>query len=216
MRLYQFPHSPYCIPIVQAARALRSPLEVVNVANGDRSEILRITGGRYYQVPVLEDDAGTFHFETPEDPYAVPRMLDPSGRLFPECVEGLQQILLRYIENDLESVTFRLADPFYLDTISDPIERGLILRHKERKFGRGCVEQWRSERAELLAEAANLLRPLDQMLAQAAFLTGDVPVYSDFALAGVIGNFTFQNWNPLPDGLPDLAGWHARLLAFEY
>ena len=57
--------------------------------------------------------------------------------------EGLQRIVISYIEDNVESVTFKLVDPLLPSAISKtPIERAMVRRHKERKFGPGCEEHW--------------------------------------------------------------------------
>jgi glutathione S-transferase len=55
LKIYQFAHSPFCIAVTQAVRSVGIEPELVNVSNADRSAIVRLTGGAYYQVPVLAD-----------------------------------------------------------------------------------------------------------------------------------------------------------------
>ncbi len=209
----QFEHSPYCIPITHALTALGVPFEIRNVSNADRREVLETTDGAYYQVPVLVHNGQAIYESSPQS-LDIARYIDRTfagGALFPAACEGWQRILLPYIEDTIESITFRLVDPSYLRDLSDPVERGLIRRHKERKFGVGCVEDWARRREELTAEATSLLTPLDLMLQQTPFLLGDAPVFSDFALFGILGNLTYRDYNQLPPGLTALARWHARM-----
>jgi hypothetical protein len=56
LKIYQFAHSPFCIAVTQAVRSVGIEPELVDVSNADRSAIVRLTGGAYYQVPVLADD----------------------------------------------------------------------------------------------------------------------------------------------------------------
>ena len=53
--VYQLEHSPYCIPITRALDALGVSFKTKNVPNGNREEIIKLTQGAYYQVPVLVD-----------------------------------------------------------------------------------------------------------------------------------------------------------------
>jgi glutaredoxin 2 len=55
--LYEMAHSPFCIPA--AAFCAHAAIEFARreIPNGDRSAILRLTGGAYYQVPVIGHDA---------------------------------------------------------------------------------------------------------------------------------------------------------------
>ena len=47
------PHSPYAIPIRQALIACGVNHETRDVPNWDRGEIIKLTEGAYYQVPLL-------------------------------------------------------------------------------------------------------------------------------------------------------------------
>lgn len=218
LTVYQLEHSPYCIPITRALGALGVSFETHNVSNGDRREIIALTNGAYYQVPVLAHDEKVI-FESSPSSIDVARYIDRTlagGRLFPSDWEGLQRIIIPYIEDNVESVTFKLVDPFYVRDIEDPIERAMVRRHKERKFGPGCEERWMQERHALLADAERLLSPFDINLASRSFLFGDVPAFSDFALFGVLGNLTYRNYNTIPDSLPRLGGWFERMQTFKF
>ena len=114
LTVYQLEHSPYCIPITRALGALDQPYETRNVPNGDRREVIEITNGAYYQVPVIVHD-GKIVFESSSSSIDVARYVDGAlggGRLFPSDWEGLQRIVIPYIEDNVESVTFKLVDPF--------------------------------------------------------------------------------------------------------
>ena len=126
LTVYQLEHSPYCIPITRALGASGLPFEIRNVSNGDRREVIELTKGAYYQVPVLSHDAEVV-FESSPSSIDVARYVERKfggGRLFPPRWEGLQRIVIPYIEDEVESVTFKLVDPHYLREIQDPIERG--------------------------------------------------------------------------------------------
>jgi glutathione S-transferase len=218
LTIYQLEHSPYCIPISRALAALGLEFEERNVPNGDRREIIELTNGAYYQVPVLAHD-GKVIFESSPASINVARYVDQTfaaGRLFPAEFEGLQRIIIPYIEDDVESVTFKLVDPFYLRDIEDPIERAMVRRHKERKFGPECEEHWMQQHDALLSEAERLLTPFDITLASRSFLFVDAPIYSDFALFGVLGNMTYRNYNSIPTSLTSLRGWFEKMQTFKF
>jgi glutathione S-transferase len=220
VQVLQFPHSPYCLPITRALEALGVAFNVANVSNADRSEIIRLTNGAYYQVPVLVHD-GQIVFDGSAgspDGLDVARYVDRTwaeGRLFPAALAGVQSLLVPHIEGEVEGATFKLTDIHYLPTLTDLVERVMVLRHKERRFGRGCVDQWRANYAPMYAQATELLRPFDAMVAGQSFLLGPQPVYADFALFGVLANLTYNDWNPFPP-LPRLAEWFARMKAFRF
>ena len=61
-----------------------------------------------------------------------------------------------------------------------------------------------------------LLGPFDIILAKGPFLFGEAPIYSDFALFGVLGNMTYRNYNSLPTLLANLRGWFERMRTFKF
>lgn len=218
LAIYQLEHSPYCIPITRALDALGVPFEARNIANPDRSEIIRLTNGAYYQVPLLVHD-GTAIYESGGDSLDIARYVDrtfASGRLFPAEFEGLQRVIVPHIEGEIEGTTFKLIDPFYMRSIEDLVDRTLTRRHKERKFGAGCLDRWERERPALLVEAERLLAPFDLMLEQNPFLLGQRPVYADFALFGILGNMTYKGHNSLPSSLKCLAEWYGRMQIYRF
>src|SRR5690606_25685687 len=137
--LHELAHSPFCIPVRRILEAYERPFECVAVSASDRRGLARLTGGAYYQVPVLEDGGRVVH-ETAEDPLAVAHYLDmevAGGGLFPAHCAGIQEIIIAHIEDTLEGIGFRLSDPGYVDAIEDLGERVMVIRHKERKMGVG-------------------------------------------------------------------------------
>lgn len=218
LTVYQFAHSPYCLPITRALEALDVPFAIRNISNADRREIIEVTNGAYYQVPVLVHDERVI-FESSGDSLDVAHYVDRAfggGRLFPAEHEGFQRLVVAHLENDVEGVTFRLVDPPYLAAMENVTERTMIVRHKERKFGRGCVEAWAAGREDLAKSARALLEPYELALQQRPFLFGDVPVYADFALFGILGNLTYKDYNRLPEGFEALAAWFPRITTFRF
>jgi glutathione S-transferase len=216
--IYQLEHSPYCIPITAVLRAVGVKFRTVQVSYGDRTELFRLTGGAYHQVPVLVDGK-TVVFESAGDTLDVARHVDrrwAGGRLFPAEAEGLQRILVPNLEGEVEGTTFRLVDPKFFDALKDVRERMFFVRFKERKFGRGCIDLWRKQAPQLRAQAETLLTPYDLMLQQNPFLLGAAPVYADFALLGIVGNFTYRGINALPARLKALRAWVPRLERYRF
>jgi glutathione S-transferase len=216
--IYQLAYSPYCIPITQALTAVGQEFEIREVPNWDRGEILKLTNGLYYQVPVIQFEDRII-YESGTDTLDVARFVDKEfgqNKLFPKEFEGLQQIIVPYIENDLEGTTFKILDSYYLMTLEDVRARGMMIRHKERKFGRGCVEEWTSSRPQLLEKAVQLLRPFELMLAHSPFLLGDAPVYVDFALFGILENLVYGDWVEIPKELVRIKEWRDTLRRFRY
>ena len=55
-------------------------------------------------------------------------------------------------------------------TFEDVRALGTMIRYKERKFGRGCVDEGIRSRPQLLERAVQLLRPFELMLAHTLLL----------------------------------------------
>ena len=218
LTIYQMPHSPYCIPITRALVALGVPFETIDITPHTREEVIRASAGRYYQVPLLEHD-GRLIMESTADSIDIARHIDSSfagGRLFPAGIEAAHLPLVAQIENEFELAGFVLMDAEYIAQIDDVVARMMIIRHKERKFGPGCVDRWRLQHDELFEHFVDLLGPCELTLGERAFLFGDAPVYADYALLGVVENVTYQGWNSLPEALGNVARWRQALLEFRF
>ena len=115
----------------------------------------------------------------------------------------------------MEGIGFRLSDPGYVDTIQDLGERVMVIRHKERKLGAGCVDEWRRMAAEIGRQFEDGLKPLEARLAETHFLFGERPVYADYALFGVLRNAQFGGHYDLPGTLAKLKEWECNLDEFS-
>lgn len=111
----------------------------------------------------------------------------------------------------MEAVGFKLNDIHYEEWIPDLYDRTMMVRHKERKFGAGCLATWRAHQADLERELEALLAPLDQMLTQRAFLVDDRPRFVDFDLWGILGHYLYSGHYTVPRQLRSLSAWHERL-----
>jgi len=211
IELYQIPWSPYCLAIRRLLEFSGARHQVVRVAVGSRAPVWRLTRERYYQVPVLRD-ARNVVFETDADSQVIAKYLDSkfSLGLFPSGQEGVQSILWRYIENDLEGVGFKLNDIHWREFVP-PRDQLDFLRFKERKFGRGCLDQWRAQQPQLLAELEAKLLPFEAMLLDKEFLLDFHPRFVDFDLWGILANFLWSRHYQLPAAHTRLAAWYARL-----
>ncbi|MBM3838579.1 MAG: glutathione S-transferase family protein [Verrucomicrobia bacterium] len=213
IELVQFPWSPFCIVQRRILEFAGVRFKVVNIPNGDRSRVWRLTRQRYYQVPVLKDGK-TVVFEVGDDSQVIAKYLDAKFKLglFPREWEGVQSILWRFIESEIEGPAFKLNDIYYREMV--PVsDRLRFIRHKERKFGRGCLEQWREQQKELLQELARRLLPFEEMLIDKPFLLEARPRFVDFDLFGVLGNFLYSGHYPLPRPHTRLKLWYQRMAA---
>ena len=178
---------------------------------GDRSFVWKLTKERYYAVPVIRDGRNIV-FETGEDSQVIGKYLDQKLKLglFPANLEGEQSILWRYIENDIEGLTFKLNDAYYRENVAKADQLSYI-RHKERKFGRGCLDQWLADNKKLQAQLAERLLPFEEMLTYRPFLLGDRPRFVDFDLMGMLDNFLYSGHYKLPANRPQITKWYRRL-----
>jgi glutathione S-transferase len=129
--------------------------------------------------------------------------------LLPKAFDGLQLILSHYIENELEMVRFKVNDTYVIPK-RPLLERTMLIRHKERKFGKGCVREWTTHRRYLCTQFLELLEPIDNMLAASPFLLTDRPLFVDYDLYGVLGNCRFNDMTRLSN-LEHLRRWYRAM-----
>lgn len=211
IQLLQLPWSPFCIAIRRMLEFGRVPHKLVNVSSSDRSLVWKITRQRYYQVPVLKDGRNVI-FETSDTSQVIAKYLDEKFELelFPEDQRGVQTILWQWIEDRVETPGFKLNDVYYQEFVPRSDRLGFI-RHKERKFGRDCLDLWRDQQVHLLREFSTALLPFDQMLTTRAFLLTERPCFVDFDLYGMIANFLYSGHYVFPVEHPRLAHWWQRM-----
>jgi glutathione S-transferase len=211
IELIQFPWSPFCLVQRRILEFAGVSFKIVNIPNSERSQVWRLTRQRYYGVPVIKDGRAVV-FETDEDSQVIAKYLDDKFQLglFPRELDGVQSILWRCIENEIESVGFKLNDIYWQEFVP-PSDRLRFLRHKERKFGRGCLEQWRRQQKSLLAELTHRLVPFEQMLLDKDFLLGDRSRFVDFDLFGMLANFLYSGHYKLPAVHTRVRRWYARM-----
>jgi len=212
IELIQFPWSPFCLVQRRILEFSGTPFKLTNLKlTGDRSPVWKLTRERYYAVPVLRDGRNVV-FETCDDSQVIGKYLDQKLRLglFPAELEGEQSILWRYIENEIEALTFKLNDVYYREFVA-PADQLSFIRHKERKFGRGCLDQWRTDRKRLQAQLTERLLPFEEMLAYRPFLLGARPRFVDFDLLGMLDNFLYSGHYQLPARHRQIRKWHRRM-----
>jgi len=213
VKLYRFEHSCYARKVQSVLDLLGLPYEVVDVPYGDRAELATVTRG-YIQVPVLVSDMG----EVTVDSRTICETLLQGGRaeqLVPAPWQGPIWAYADWCDGPLEDVLFRLASPGIRRRFARPADRALFTFVKERKFGRGCVEEWERTARELATRAGALLVPTAQTLARQPFIFGTRPTLADAALYGQCAMLRFADAT-LPAALaPTLADWMVRVAATE-
>ncbi len=211
IELIQFPWSPFCIVQQRILEFSGARFKVTNIPNSDRSLVWRLTRGRYYGVPIVKDGKSVV-FEINEESQVIAKYLDSKLGLglFPWELEGVQLIVWRYIEQEIEALGFKLNDIYWKEIVPSS-EQLAFLRHKERKFGRGCIEQWAAQQRELLALLEQRLVPFEEMLLYKPFLLDSRPRFVDFDLFGMVGNFLYSGHYRLPPKHTRLRQWHGRM-----
>jgi glutathione S-transferase len=216
IELVQFPWSPFCIPQRRILEFSGAPFKIINIPPQDRSLVWKFTRERYYGVPIIRDGRKVV-FELDDDSQEIARYLDAKLKLglFPAELEGVQSILWRYIESEIEGATFRLNDIYYQEHTPLP-DQLAYLRFKERKFGRGCIDQWREQQKQWLNRLEQSLVPFEQMLAHTSFLLGDRPRFVDFDLAGMLENFLYSDHYRLPKAQKQIRRWYRRISEMNF
>ena len=211
IELIQFPWSPFCIVQRRILEFAGVRFKITNIPSQDRSLVWKLTKQRYYGVPIIKDGKNVI-FEISDDSQVVAKYLDEELELglFPNKWCDVQSILWRCIENEIEGATFRLNDIYWKETVpaSDQLQ---YLRFKERKFGRGCLDQWRLDQKGWLQQLEERLLPFEMMLTHLPFILEDRPRFVDFDLFGMLENFLYSGHYRLPERHKQIQSWHRRM-----
>jgi glutathione S-transferase len=211
IELIQFPWSPFCIVQRRILEFSGAPFKIINIPNQDRSLVWKLTRQRYYGVPIIRDGRNVI-FEVNEDTQVVAKYLDGKLELglFPAQWRGVQSVLWKFIENEIEGAAFRLNDIYWREIVpaADQLQ---FLRFKERKFGRGCIDQWRKDQKIWLKKLEERLIPFEIILTHQPFLLDDQPRFVDFDLFGMLENFLYSGHYHLPARHKQIQKWHARM-----
>ena len=212
IELIQFPWSPFCIVQRRILEYSGVRFKITNIPCNDRSRVWKLTKQRYYGVPIVRDGKNVV-FELNEDSQVIAKYLDEELELglFPAKLEGVQSILWRQIENDIEGAAFRLNDIYWQENVRAG-EQLQFLRFKERKFGRGCMDQWRKNQKDWLNQLKQKLLPFEEMLAHQSFLLGEQPRFVDFDLFGMLENFLYSGHYELPAAHSRIKEWHRSMV----
>ena len=215
IELIQFDWSPFCLVQRRILEFSAVPFKITNIPSGDRSLVWRLTRRRYYGVPIVRDGRSVV-FEVSDDTQVIAKYLDGKFKLglFPWELEGVQSLIWQYIEDRVEGVGFKLND-IHWQQIVPPGDQLAFLRHKERKFGRGCIDQWRAHQKELLAQLEQRLIPFEEMLMYRPFLLDQRPRFVDFDLYGILANFLYSGHYRLPAAHTHLRKWHRRMTRIQ-
>lgn len=207
--LYRFDYSCYALKVQMLLDLLALPYETVEVPYGNRSELATLTGD-YVQVPVLQMEDGQVIVDSRRICEALLRKY-PNEAVLPAALQGPVWGYADWCDSQLEDVMFRLASPGIRERFSGYWERALFTFIKERKYGQGCVDQWRLQQDLLIEQARMLLAYTRQTLHHQPYLFGDRPTLADAALYGQFAMLKAADAQ-LPDRIePVFADWMHRL-----
>jgi glutathione S-transferase len=211
IELIQFPWSPFCLVQRRILDYSGVRFKITNIPSQDRTLVWRLTRHRYYGVPVVRDGR-TVVFETAEDSQVVAKYLDGKLQLdlFPKQFRGVDRVLWRFIEDQIEGACFRLNDSYWQEFVPKA-DQLAYLRHKERKFGQGCLDQWAAQREHWLETLNEKLTPFECMLADRPFLLRAQPHFIDFDLWGMLACFLQSGHYQMPAIHTSLQEWHRRM-----
>src|SRR5579863_7493908 len=130
IELIQFPWSPFCIVQRRILEYSGVRFKITNVPNTDRSLVWKLTKQRYYGVPIIRDGRSVI-FEMSEESQVIAKYIDEKLHLslFPWELEGVQSLIWRHIESEIEGRGFKLNDIFWQKQ-NPPSEQLAFLRHK--------------------------------------------------------------------------------------
>jgi glutathione S-transferase len=216
IELIQVPCSAFCIVQRRILEFSGAPFKITNIPNQDRSLVWKITRQRYYGVPTIRDGKNVI-FEINEDSQVIAKYLDEEKELglFPAKWRGVQSVLWKFIENEIEGATFRLNDIYWQENVP-AVEQLQFLRFKERKFGRGCIDQWRKEQKLWLKKLEERLIPFEIILSHQEFLLDGQPRFVDFDLFGMLENFLYSGHYKLPARHKQIQKWHRRMKSAKH
>ena len=206
MRLYQFTYSPFAAKVRIALKLKHLDCELAEVPYTNRAELVKVSGG--IGIPVLIDGA-TVISDSPRITAHLETKSGPSLRSNPLAV-----VLEQWADNWFEETAFRLACPGLEDRMgaTQGEEARLMFRLvKERRYGAGCISQWRAEQAKYSAETKSMLAPIVEAVRATGFVLGNSASVADAAVAGQLHmvEAAIPGW--VKREVPALAEWYAAL-----
>ena len=207
MRLFQFSYSPFAAKVRICLKLQQLECERVEVPYTDRKELVAVSGG--VGIPVLVDGATVITDSPRITAYLETKSTGPSLRTHP-----LAPLLEQWADQWLEETAFRLACPGLEDRMGQTQgeEARLMFRLvKERRYGAGCIAQWRADQAKYTAETKALLAPVAAAVKASGFVLGDRVSVADAAVVGqlVMVEAALPGW--VKTELPLLSTWYESL-----
>lgn len=209
LRLYQFASSPFCAKVRKILDYKGTDYEIVEVDYLERGDLLRVSG--QVMVPALSFADG----ETMTGSDRIAERLEelyPDLAVFPPQWRGIHIALARYFDTELEDLLFRAALPDELAYYArrSPAHEAFFRLIRDRKYGAGFCERMVAEADANWKRVRAALVPLDETLADRAFLLGRIG-YADFALYGQLYYFAFTGELKIPTEFTHLRAFFDRM-----
>lgn len=209
LRLYQFLTSPCCAKVRKILEYKGLEFELVEVDYLERKELIATSG--QLMVPALSFPDG----QTVADSNRIALRLEqlyPEPTILPPGWRGLHQVLAGYFDSEVEDALFRVALPDELEHFGRlGGERMAFYKFiRERKYGAGFCERMVREAEANRRRAHQVLAPLEDSLADRAFLLGRIGL-ADFALYGQLWYLAFTGEVKIPAEFPNLRAFFARM-----
>ncbi len=202
MRLLQFSYSPFAAKVRVCLKLKGLECELVEIPYTNRSELVKVSGG--VGVPVLVDGE-TVVTDSPRITAYLETKGGPSLREHP-----LAPVLEQWADNWLEETAFRLACPGLEDRMgADQGEEARLMFRlvKERRYGSGCISQWRADQAKYSAETKAMLAPVVEAVRAGGFVLGGTASVADAAVVGQLHMIEAALPGWVKAQLPQLASW---------
>jgi glutathione S-transferase len=209
LSLYQFVTSPFCAKVRKLLDYKGLDYRLIEVDYLDRQALLDASG--QMMVPALTLANG----ETIVDSDRIAVRLEelyPEPTVFPPEWRGIHLALARYFDTELEDLLFRTAVPdelAHFRKMGKPHE-ALWRLIRERRYGPGFCDLMVEQHPANLTQVAATLAPLDQTLADRAFLIGRIG-YADFALYGQLSYLGFTGELKIPGNLENIRAFYQRM-----
>lgn len=206
MKLFQFSYSPFAAKVRICLQLKQLACEVVDVPYTQRGELVKVSGG--VGVPVLVD-GDTVVTDSPRITAYLETKGGPSLREHP-----LAPVLEQWADNWLEETAFRLACPGLEDRMGrDQGEEARLMFKlvKERRYGAGCIAQWRADQPKYAEETKAMLVPIIEAVLATGFVLGSSASIADAAVAGQLHmvEAALPGW--VKAHVPALETWFASL-----
>ena len=218
-----WPTAPSASPSPPPCRACGTEFTTREIPNWDRSELLRLTDGTYYWVPVLVHDGRVVGVESQRRQRRViaTTIMDEhfaGGRLFPGTAhDGAPANRHRITERrrgipDLPPARSLYTGRHYGPRGPRPLpaaQGAQIWPGLRGPVAPRCRGDPRRGRSAVGGAPETTLR-------HSSFLFGDAPVYSDFLLYGILGNLTYGGHHALHPDQTCLGEWSGRMAQVRF